>query len=96
MDCDEEREGYLKSNSSAYPAIHAADKDIPTQTRISVGAEEGAGTLIVIAGAAWAVYMVAIQQASPWHFHVVPPGPADICALGALIWLHSKWRHASR
>lgn len=25
-----------------------------------------------------------------------PPGPLEICALGLLIWLHAKWRHASR
>lgn len=25
-----------------------------------------------------------------------PPGPLEICAIGLLIWLHAKWRHATR
>jgi hypothetical protein len=25
-----------------------------------------------------------------------PPGPLEICAIGLLIWLHAKWRHAGR
>jgi len=96
MDCDEEREGYVKRNSPAYPAIHLAEKDTPKQSWISTRAEEGFGALVVIAGGVWAVYVVAVQQMSPWHFQFVPPGPAEVCALGVLIWLHSKWRHASK
>lgn len=96
MDCDEEREGYVKPSAPAYPVIHATQENVAKRHGLTTRAQEGFGALLGITGALWAGYMVVVQQASPWHFQIVPPGPADICAVGALVWLHAKWRHVSR
>ena len=94
MDCDEEREGYVKQTAPAYPVIHAAPADGAQQHGLNTRTEEAIAGLIGIAGGVWAVYVVIVEQASPWHFHINPPGPAEFCALAVLIWLHAKWRHA--
>jgi hypothetical protein len=96
MDWDEEREGYIKPPSPAYPAIHVPPNlQSGRHHLLSLRGEEILSGLITIAGGAWAVYVVAVQQGSVWHLQLLPPGPAEVCGLGLLIWLHAKWRHAS-
>jgi len=99
-DEDEQREGYLKQTPAAYPAIHSAgieklEHQRQQQLR-SIRREAGLGGLITIAGGAWAVYAEIFQSADPWQLRFNPPSPAVVCILGVLIWLHAKWRHASR
>lgn len=92
MECDEEREGYVDQPRVAYPAIHSRGGERPH--RPHTRAEEGLGAFIASLGAVWAVFETVVQGVNPWHFHLVPPGPPEICTLGILIWLHAKWRHA--
>ncbi len=95
-DWDEEREGYVDQPRPAYPAIHVPPNQQSGQHHLlSIHGEEILGGLITVASGAWAVYVVAIQQGSVWHLQLSPPGPAEVCCLGLLIWLHAKWRHAN-
>ena len=96
MECDEEREGYTNPPRPAYPAIHSSDsKQLSRHHLLSTHAEEVIGGLITVAGGLWAVYVVAVERASVWHLQLNPPGPAEICVLGILVWFHAKWRHAN-
>jgi hypothetical protein len=96
MDVDEEREGYINKVQPAYPAIHDASADAQAHKRyLSTRIEEGIGMSIVITGGAWAVYSVIAQIADPWQLRFYPPSPAAACIVGALVWFHAKWRHAS-
>ncbi|HKH99485.1 MAG TPA: hypothetical protein VJ999_10285 [Candidatus Sulfotelmatobacter sp.] len=95
MDLDEEREGYINPSRPAYPPIHSSESEPGGQHQLlSARAEEVLGGLITVAGGVWAVYAVAVERAGFWQAHLMPPGPAEICALGVLVWLHAKWRHA--
>jgi hypothetical protein len=96
MDVDEEREGYINKVHPAYAPIHGASVNAKArQHHRSTRVEEGIGMLIVIAGGAWAVYSAIAQIADPWQIRFYPPSPAVVCILGAVIWLHAKWRHAT-
>lgn len=96
MDCDEEREGYVNPTRSAYPAIHATVYQSKSKRQTAPSrAEEVVGGLITIAGGAWAVYVVSFQNGDLWQLQFMPPSPVEVCALGILIWLHAKWRHAA-
>jgi len=60
---------------------------------MKVRTEEQIGTLLAAGGILWAAY----------HLHallllsrplLLPAGPLEVCAIGVLIWLHSKWRRS--
>ncbi len=96
MDCDEEREGYLNRPRPAYPAIHAVAAMSKRERTASLRIEETLGAFITVAGGAWAVYVVTLENANLWQLRLSPPSPLVICALGILIWLHAKWRHSAK
>jgi len=96
MDWDEEREGYINSPRPAYPPIHAPADQLAGRHHLrSIHREEILAGLITVAGAAWGVYGTVVEHVSFWQLQLSPPGPAEICGLGILIWLHAKWRHAN-
>ncbi len=43
----------------------------------------------------WTVHLVTKDFVAISKIPPLPPGPAEICAIGALIWLHAKWRRVS-
>lgn len=53
------------------------------------------GSLIAAAGIIWAVY-VATRSFTGIDNLLMPTGPLEVCGLGVLIWLHSKWRGSVR
>lgn len=60
--------------------------------RLSISTEERLGSLIAGAGTMWAIYVATVDYAGLWRFHILPPGPVEVCALGILAWVHAKWR----
>lgn len=62
----------------------------------SIRREERFGSLIAAAGTMWAVYVATQDYASLLRMQIMPPGPAEVCLLGILAWLHAKWRRSTR
>lgn len=60
---------------------------IQTETRV--------GSLIAAAGMIMAAKTGTMQIPNLAHF-TFPPGPLEICGIGTLMWLHAKWRKATR
>jgi len=58
---------------------------------VKIRAEENLGILTALAGVVWSAFQFRLYllHASPLWFRAEP---LEICALGALIWLHAKWR----
>jgi hypothetical protein len=86
-----ERQGYSDVRRMAYApmvetALPATHRALPIET------EERVSTLIVVAGMIAAAHAVFSNLSGLLRFHLFPPGPLEICALGVLVWLHAKWR----
>jgi hypothetical protein len=95
-DDQRERESYVNRVQPAYPVIHATNVNQRLQeNRAKARVEEALGGVVTIGGGAWAVYSVMVQGADPWQLQFNPPGPAAVCIMGVLIWLHARWRRAS-
>lgn len=60
---------------------------IQTETRV--------GSLLAAAGLIMAAKTGTTHIPSLANF-TFPPGPLEICAIGMLVWLHAKWRRATR
>ena len=60
---------------------------VKTETRI--------GSLVAAAGLIMAAKTGTMHVSSLADL-TFPPGPLEICAIGLLIWIHAKWRHANR
>jgi hypothetical protein len=60
---------------------------VQTETRV--------GSLIAAAGLMMAAKTGTMQIPSMANFSF-PPGPLELCGIGMLVWLHAKWRRASR
>jgi hypothetical protein len=58
-------------------------------------AEARVGSLTFWGGIAWAVQIATKNGANPFRV-LLTPGPLEVCAVGLLIWLHSKWRRSVR
>src|SRR5437870_12122021 len=59
-------------------------------------AEGRLGSLIAAAGAIWAVHEAAKGLANLFQLKILNPGALEVCAIGILIWLHAKWRRATK
>ena len=85
-----EREGYTEARQVAYaPATSAAMRTAPAWLRF----EQNLGSLGAGAGVIWAV-QVATSNLPNLEALLETPGPLEACAVGALIWLHAKWRRS--
>lgn len=60
---------------------------VQTETRV--------GSLITAAGLIMAARAGSMQIPSLANFSF-PPGPLETCGIGMLVWLHAKWRKASK
>jgi len=58
-----------------------------TETRV--------GSLTAAAGLIMAAHSGTVQISSLANL-TFPPGPLETCAIGLLVWIHAKWRHATR
>ena len=87
-----EREGYTEQREVAYaPAKSVSATLPPSWLRI----EENLGSLGASAGVVWGV-QVATSHLPNIEALLETPGPLEVCALSALIWLHAKWRRSVR
>lgn len=91
FDTFETRDGYV-----ATPAAYAPKKASQPVSKSHSRLEERLGSLIAAAGIVWAVHEGTKDLVALWQLKILPPGPLEVCAIGVLIWLHAKWRHAVR
>jgi hypothetical protein len=86
-----ERQGYSDVHRIAYAPVRQTP--LPKQhRRLPIETQERMSTLIVVAGMIAAAHAAISDFSGIWQWHLFPPGPLEICALGVLIWLHAKWR----
>jgi hypothetical protein len=87
-----EREGYSEAPAAAYsPAGRAA---VQSSGGSSIRMEGLLGGLMTLGGAGWISYVVmnGMQvSALVWNSH-----PVELTGIGLLIWLHAKYRRATR
>lgn len=87
-----EREGYTERRQVAYaPAKPVAAPSTPPWLRF----EENLGSLGGSAGVVWGVQVVTSHLPN-LEAILETPGPLEMCAVSALIWLHAKWRRSLR
>jgi hypothetical protein len=87
----EERQGYADVRRIAYAPVKATPW--PKQRRrLAIDTQERLSMLIVVAGMIAAAHAAISNFSGNWDWHLFPPGALGICAIGALIWLHAKWR----
>ena len=61
-----------------------------------IGTEEYIAVLIAVASMIWTVELVTNNFAGIARIGLLPPGPAEICAIAMLVWIHAKWRLVMR
>lgn len=61
---------------------------IQTETRL--------GSLIAAAGLIMAAKTGTMQIPTSLGNFSFPPGPLELCGIGMIVWLHAKWRKASK
>src|SRR4051812_19847727 len=87
-----EREGYTEAPAAAYAVAGRANVR-PSGSTIRM--EELLGSLMTGGGAAWITYVVTVGGIQPsalvWNSH-----PVAVTGIGMLIWLHAKYRRATR
>lgn len=86
-----ERQGYSDVRRIAYAPISETALPAPHRT-LPIETQERVSTLIVVAGMIAAAHAIVSGLSGLLRFHLFPPGPLEICALGVLVWLHAKWR----
>ena len=89
-----EREGYTEAPATAYASMGGrAPARSPSGSTIRM--EELLGSLMTGGGAAWITYVVTVGGIQPsalvWNSH-----PVEVAGIGMLIWLHAKYRRATR
>jgi hypothetical protein len=93
-----ERQGYSDAPRIAYTTIRTDMAPLPPPRRrwVSIRAEMRIANLIMVVGIAW-IARTIIGQNSIDAFRIIgllPPGSLEVTGIGALIWLHAKWRHS--
>ena len=64
--------------------------------RIAPRTESFIGSLIAAGAMVYAVHLITKDYTSLAAITLPRGGPMEICALGVVIWLHGKWRSATR
>ena len=92
-----ERQGYSDAPRVAYAAIQSnGAPSPPRRRRISIKAEVRIANVIMLVGIIWIVRAIIGQD----NFDalriigLLPTGSLEITGIGALIWLHAKWRRS--
>jgi hypothetical protein len=62
---------------------------------MGTGNEARIGSLVAAAGVIWTAH-AATHSFTSLSQLFLPVGPLELCAVGALIWLHAKWRRSLR
>ncbi len=95
---DRGREGYLDlPQKPVYAPVSKPVQKAKSQGRlVSISTEERLGSLIAAGGMIWGAYTATVEFAGVWTFEIIRPGPMEVCALGILVWLHAKWRRATK
>jgi hypothetical protein len=91
-----ERQGYSDVPRAAYAAVRTDVLPPPRRRRLSIHAEVRIANLIMVIGIIW-IARIAMVLGSIDVLRIVgalPPGALEITGIGALIWLHAKWRHS--
>jgi hypothetical protein len=86
-----EREGYSDVHCVAYAPMQQVPP-LKQRRRLPIEIQERISTLIVVAGIIAAAHAKMNDFSGVLQFHLFPPGPLELCALGVLMWLHAKWR----
>ncbi len=60
----------------------------------AIATEERFAVLLTTLSMIWTVEVVTAHFVGIAQISLLPPGPAEVCAIGALVWLHAKWRQA--
>lgn len=66
---------------------------------MSVRVETLIACVIAALGIVWGVYLVTSRYTdmqSAWSTLVGSTGPREVCGVGVLVWLHTKWRKSVR
>jgi len=58
----------------------------------AIGTEVWVAALIAAASMIWTAQAVTDNFAGLARIGLLPTGPAEICAIGTLVWIHAKWR----
>ena len=96
-----ERQGYSESRPHVAYANVREDTPIAIPQRkswFSPLAEARIADCIMGGGLIWFVHNATSQGGGTSAFVIVgimPPGPLEIMAIGALVWLHAKWRQSA-
>jgi hypothetical protein len=95
---DRGREGYLDlPQKPVYaPVAKPAHRSRGQEPLIGISTEVRLGSLIAAGGLIWGVYAATAHFAGVVSFELIPSGPREVCALGILIWIHAKWRSATK
>jgi hypothetical protein len=92
------REGYLDlPQKPVYaPVAKPAQQIKPQGSWISISSEIRLGSLIAAGGMIWGAYTATQAYAGVLSLDIVRHEPMELCALGILVWLHAKWRRATK
>jgi len=74
------------------PANHPVPRARRRRWAFGLRVEERFAALVAAGGLIWAATLVG--QSLSFHFLLWAPAPLKIAALGALLWLHAKWRRS--
>ncbi|MBZ5647562.1 MAG: hypothetical protein LAN37_10095 [Acidobacteriia bacterium] len=87
-----EREGYTDKRRVAYAPVESVSAPSATS---GLRFEEQLGLLCASGGIMWGVQVFTSHLPNLnalWETR----GPLEVCAIGALIWVHAKWRRSVR
>jgi hypothetical protein len=93
---DRGREGYLDLPQKPVYAPVAKPAQRGREPLISISTEVRLGSLVAAGGIIWGAYVATVHFVGVVSFELVPSGPREVCALGVLIWIHAKWRSATK
>jgi hypothetical protein len=63
---------------------------------MKIHTQEFIGSLLAGSGAIWITHMLATNLSRLHEFALPPAAPVSVCGVGMVIWLHAKWRRATR
>jgi hypothetical protein len=92
------REGYLDlPQKPVYaPVAKPAKKSKGQGPLLSISTEVRLGSLIAAGGMIWGAYTATQAYAGVLSLEIVRHEPMEVCAVGILVWLHAKWRLATK
>jgi hypothetical protein len=92
-----ERQGYSDAPRVAYAAIQSdTAPSLPRRRRVSINTEVRIANVIMLVGIIW-IARTLVGQDSIDVLRIIgllPTGSLEITGIGALIWLHAKWRRS--